>query len=225
MDGARIAAKSAYGYAKSAQYVGLPHQLCRPSGTGSPVDPARAMRTILFISSANPIKAAFEKPSGYGKPLRYALVDVRMPVGGVPADALRVGDYITGSTGTYFAVSLTLNEDPQVVECNAVVDVLRSEGNSAPGKQPYGGRRTTTDDLLLTRWPASVLRAGRTVAGRADLPGDVPDGGFEMLMPAVPGVTIRTSDRVTDNQGRAFVVSSVEYTDLGVRAVLVLAAT
>lgn len=224
MDGAGIAAKAAYGYAKSAQKAGLPHQLYRPIApiTPPPLDPACLLRTVQFISSASPIANAFSKPSGYGKPIRYALLDSRAPVGSPAGAAMQAGDYISGTTGTFFIASLTPDEDPMVVECNDTVAAVRPAGNAAAGKQPYGGRRSSTDVPLFTNWPASVIRAGRTIAGHADLPGDVPDGGFELLMPVVAGVVLRTSDRVADGQGRSFVVSAAEYSELGVRAVLVL---
>ena len=224
MNGAGIVAKSAYGYAKSAQHVGLPHTLFRPlSATApTPLDPACLLRPVLFISSANPIATAFLKPSGYGKPIRYALVDVRAPTDGSPGGALQPGDYITGSTGTYFVASLTPNEDPMVVECSATISISRPVGDTGSGPQPYGGATVTTDAPVMSGWPASVLRAGRTVAGRADLPGDVPDGGFEALLPAWPGTVVRTSDRVTDDQGRAFTISVAEVSAFGLRLVLVL---
>ena len=43
-----------------------------------------------------------------------------------------------------------------------------------------------------------------------------------MLLPAWPDVLIRTGDRVTDDENRAFNISEAELTDLGWRVELVL---
>ena len=215
MDAAGIQRKINRGGAIAARKLGQAFDLYRPNSATAPLDPARRIGSLLAYLDPD-FQFQAKKPNLYGKPIWGGLFDRTLT---------HTGDYLHGATGTFFVAAIQSILPTAVVECNAIVILTRPAGNTAAGKQPYGGRRTTTDGLLLTGWPASMLRAGRTVAGRADLPGDVPDGGFEMLMPAVPGVTIRTSDRVTDNQGRAFVVSSVEYTDLGVRAVLVLAAT
>ena len=213
MDAARIQARINRGEATAARIVGQPFTLHRPAGPSAPVAPATARGTILAYLDPDP-QFQGKRPNLYGKPTWGALMD---RTGTLP------GDYLVGAQGTFFLIAQQPLLPTAAVECNATVTVSRPAGNTAPGKQAYGGRRDSTDAPLITGWPASLLRAGRTIAGKADLPGDVPDGGFEMLLPALPGVTIRTGDRVVDGQGRAFILSSAELTDLGWRAVCVLA--
>ena len=219
MDGAGIIAKSQYGYAKSAQHVGLAHTLFRALDPVAPppLDPACLLRSILFICSANPINTAFLKPAGYGKAIRYALVDVRAPTDGSPGGAMQPGDYITGPTGTYFAASLTGNEDPMVIQCNETLSISRPAGKVKAGRQGYSGQTVATDTPLMTSWPASVLDGGRQQAGPQVLPGDVNFKGVLILMPSWPGVVIRTSDHLTDSQGRAYTINGAELTALGWR--------
>lgn len=196
-----------------AAVIGEPCTWFRPSGPANPLDPANARGELRCYFDPD---YAFggKKPNLYGKPLYGALFD---------RTATLPGDYLQAASGTYFLAAQQPLLPTAAVACNATVTLTRPGGNTASGKQPYGGRRDSTDTPLMTGWPASLLRAGRTIAGKADLPGDVPDGGFEMLLPAWPGVTLRTGDRVADGQGRAFVLSSAELSDLGWRAVCVLA--
>ena len=110
-----------------------------------------------------------------------------------------------------------------VVACNRTVTVSRPPQTNAPGLGAYMGRTEATDVVLVRQWPASVLDGGRMEGSRADLPGDVPMRGASVLLPW-PGVVIQTSDRIEDDQGRAFTVASAELTDLGYRIATALSA-
>lgn len=208
MDGRGIAAKVAYGYAKSAQKLGLPHTQYRPSGPLRPaLSPECRMRTVSFVASATP-DATFSRPNTYGKAALFGLLDARL---------MQASDYLDGDTGTWFIASLQADAIPLVVQCNATISIVRGAGNTAAGVQPYGGRRTSTDVPLMTGWPASVLAGGKQEAGRADLPGDVTMKGYTVLLPAWPGVTLRTSDRIVSSTGEVMTIAQAEVTDLGYR--------
>jgi hypothetical protein len=54
--------------------------------------------------------------------------------------------------------------------------------------------------------------------GPVDLPGDVRNPSWLILLPPLPGnVYLRSADVITDEQSRRYVISSAELTDLGWR--------
>ena len=209
-----IAAKVRYGYGKAGKKLGDVHTTYRPTLPTTPaLAPQNVMAFIPFISSATP-EGAFKRPSNYNQPLRYGLFD---------AGATRVGDYIDGATGTYFVASQTALEVPMVVACNAMLSVFRGAAASTVNEDVYAGRTVATDSPVLNQFPASLLIAGRSEAGRLDLPGDSSDRGAVILLPYVAGAVLRVSDRVQavfsepNEISRGFTISSVELTDLGYR--------
>lgn len=214
MTAARILERVQFGYAKAGQKLGLLHTLYRPTAPLTPaLAPQNRMRALPFASTATP-DASFRQPSKYGAPERYGLFDVR----GVGPVAVQVGDYIDGPTGTLFVASLEGDTIPLVVDCNAVLSVMLPPEGSLAQEDTYGGWGGSDDGTAkLLQYPASLIRGGRTVAGRADLPGDVPSGGFVAKFPALFGVVIGNDDWVRDQDGRRYTVSSAERTGLGWR--------
>ena len=220
MTAARILDRVQFGYGKAASKLGLPHTLYRPNGPGAPLASQNIMRALPFTTSQTP-DGEFKRPSRYGAPVAFALIDVR----GVGAAAVRVGDYVTGSTGVWFLASMEQLTIPMVVECNAVINVVRAAGVDLAHEDIYGGRTDGTDGTVLTGWPASVLQGGRIEVGRAGLPGDPSMKGYIVLLPAQAGALIRTSDRMIvtrwlatgENPDMAMVVNQAELTALGWR--------
>lgn len=203
------------GLGYGAAVLGAPFNVFRAAGPANPLDPAN--RVTMLLAYLDP-DAQFQakRPNLYGKPIWAVLAD---------RTGLRTGDYLVGATGTYFLIAEQPLLPTAAVECNAVVSLTRAPGVDEAHEDSYGGETRATDLPLMTGWPASLLRAGRTVAGRADLPGDVSEGGFQGLLPAYATVTIRTSDRLMDGDGRTFTVSAAERTDLGWRLMLILSVS
>jgi len=114
---------------------------------------------------------------------------------------LQVGDYIVGVEGTLFVAALQQLLPIFMVDCNRTVSLLRPAQQSGVGAQGYGG--------------------GTDVG----LPGDVKTPWWIVLLPQWAGVTLRTSDIITDDLGRRYVISSAELTDLGWRLTAMQAQT
>ena len=202
------------GLGYGAQVIGQPMAVHRPFRPASPLDGSRIGSVMVYFDPD--FMFSGKAPNLYGKAVWAGFFD---------RTATRVGDYLIGPDGTFFIAAMQPLLPTAVVECNATVTITRPAGNTAPGVNPFGGRKTSTDAPLMSGWPASVLLGGRTQAGRADLPADVQDKGFQVLLPAWPGVTLRTSDRLTDDAGRAFTLGAAELTDLGWRLDCVLSVT
>lgn len=215
INAALIQAKVNRGEGIAAAKLGEACDWRRPASASAGPAPATTRGTLTAWFNPD-FRFSARTPNLYGKPLWGALCD---------RTGLAVGDYLFAPSGTYFVAALQPLLATAVVQCTATISIARPHGNSGPGVQPYGGRTLTTDEPLMAGWPASLLIGGRAIAGRADLPADVPLAGVQALFPAFPGVVIRTSDRVTDDQGRAFAVSASERSDLGWRCELILSVT
>lgn len=215
IDAATIQARIDRGSGIAAAKLGEACDWRRPvSALAGPVAATSLGTTKAWL---NP-DAAFGRvlPNLYGKPVLGALCDRSL---------LQVGDYLFAQSGTYFVIAAQPLLATAVVQCTSTITVSRPHGNTGAGPQPYGGRTASTDTPLMVGWPVSILASGRTQTGRADLPSDVPNKGMTGLLPSFPGVVLRTSDRIADDQGRAFVISAAELSDLGWRLDLVLSVT
>lgn len=208
MDAAGIAAKVAYGYGKAASKLGPQHSVYRATSTGPAIAPANLVGTTPFIASATP-DGAFRRPSNWTTPEQFGLFD--------PTKA-RPGDYLTGSSGTWFVASTDTLTIPMVVQCNVVISIARGEA-IGPGLNPiYGGQTPAVDQTLLTDWPASLLSGGHSEAGRAMLPDDPKRfAGGICKLPPVPGVTFRAGDRITVDGGDTWMVAGAFLQSLGWR--------
>lgn len=200
----------------AASKLGQPCSWFRPFSSVNPIAPAAQMGTINVFLDPD-FQFGGKKPNLYGKPTWGALFD---------RTNTRPGDYLVLPDGsTFFLIAQQSLMPSAAVECNAVLSVTRAGGVSILNEDNYGGRTVATDVALMTLWPGSVIRGGRTIAGKADLPGDTQDGGYGALLPLWPGANIRTSDLVTAADGRTFTVSVAELSDLGWRLILTMSVT
>jgi len=207
MTAAKIAAKGAYGYAKLGKVLGQLHSQYRPITAGPALAPINLVGTLPFLASAT-ADGGFRRPGNWTSPEYFALVD---------PSRLRAGDYLNGPTGTWFVASLETLTIPMVVQCDVIVTLSRNSG-IAPGLNAEYGGDTAPDGTLLADWPASLIGGGVSESGRAALPSDPKRfGGGVCKLPAVPGVTIRSGDRIVVQNGDTFLVAAAFLQDRGWR--------
>ena len=198
-----------FGYAQAADILGQPYEIFRPMGTGNPLDSANLIGTLPATFDATPYK--FNKPNLYGTPVWYPLLDVSL---------VQPFDYLVGPLGTFFMHPQQPLLPLSCVSCNATVTVTRAKAArtaSGFGAQAPGGDDRASETVLATAWPCSLLEGTKGEKAETGLPGDTRAAWFKLLVPALPGVTLRSSDILTDGQERRMVVSSAEITDLGWR--------
>jgi hypothetical protein len=190
-----------------------------------------------MLVSLNAEDMGYKRPNKYGKATWYALFDATnaqvgdyLISGGAPllgengqqllAESGQglVADVAYYSRSTYFIAAMQPLLPILVVECNRVIDVVRTAQTSAPGVTAYGGRQASTDTLLMQQWPASILQGPKGEKDEVGLPGDTRQPWWVVLLPYYLGVELRTGDRINDDLGRSYTLSSVELTDLGWRA-------
>ena len=208
-------------FAAGAAQLGPVFSYYRPSGTGNPVDPANLIGTLPVALSADSL--SFKAPNLYGKAVWEGMWDGRLT---------QVGDYFVGPSGTYFVAAQQMLLPPVAVECNAIASFLRPHSSDDVGEiEEYGGDDASAEDALESGWPCSLLTKSRGEKSDANLPDDVKVPWFELLLPAVSGVTLKYNDVIncTDLVGgtnpQRFKVSSAEKTDMGWRILAMLAST
>jgi hypothetical protein len=183
--------------------VGALHTLFRPRTPLSPTGSGNAIMTMpaLFTPSAG-------RSALFGHPLYEGVVD---------AAYTRPGDYLVGPQLTWFVANQSPLLPVLCVKATRVIGVSRVPVTGAAGLAGYGGLQRASAVTVLAGWPASVVAHGYGL-DRADLPADVPLEGWSILLPPLPAnVILRSGDLVTDDLGRAGIVSSAESSDLGWR--------
>jgi len=213
MDGAFLQQKIWYGYSKSAQYIGTAFNQFRPT---TPINPFATGPIATLLASFNAQDMKYSKPNPYAKPLWYALVD---------GTQTAVGDYLQSCDQMFFIAAMQPLLPILAVQCTNTLNIYRPQQQTLPGANPYGGTVDENQTELMTGWPASVLQGTKGEKDGAVLPGDVRLPWWAILLPAFPGVTLRSADIITDDIDRRFIISSAELTDLGWRCTAMQAET
>ncbi len=216
-----VAKKIWTGYGKAALHVGFPTAIYRPSG---PTDPISNINLIATVPGAFALGQNFENPNRYGNATWRAMID---------GNQIEYFDYLVSTnmngSQTFFVAEKQPDLPIVTVLCNMTVNVKRPAQNDGTGLQGYGGNTLATETAIMTAWPASVLQGNK---GRVEvkLPGDTYDPFWEILLPALSGVEIKSRDLIEEDVSASapptrFVVSGAELTELGwrIRAQQVLA--
>lgn len=211
MDGNDIQKKIYSGYEKAVQRLGVPFNQVRPSVALNPIAIVQNVQKAAFSPDGK-----FLKPAGYGKPVWQALVDGRKT---------EVGDYFVGADATFFIIAMQALLPILAVKCNHVISVSTAASNAGIGAQPYGGNTLAGQHAYLSGWPASILQGPKGERSETNLPGDVKNPWWVILLPSFSGVLINTTDIVTDENEDRYVISSNELTDMGWRLTAQLQVT
>jgi hypothetical protein len=215
MDAVKLQSKIYGGYSKAASRIGYMTDVYAPSTAANPLDQVNKVRSIFASFNAEDMK--YSKPNKYGHPIWYGLFD---------GSQTQVGNYLNNNyDGTFFIAAQQQALPILLVQCNTIVNVLRVTQQSAVGAIGYGGDTALNELPLMTQWPCSILKGSKGDKSLVGLPGDTRDPWFEMLLPYFNGVTLRSSDIVTDDLARNYVISSAELTDLGWRCTIGQAQT
>ncbi|WP_028534216.1 hypothetical protein [Paludibacterium yongneupense] len=206
MDGATLQAKINAGYGKAAQRMGYFYQQYRATGPLNPLSGV-AVQSLLCSFTTN---FNFNLPNRYGQAAWLGIFD---------GSNVNPGDILVGHGGTFFVAAMQDTLPTYCVQCNRTVSVLRVAMDSGVGQVNYGADTDATEQTLMSGWPASILQGtkGKKSEVGAGLPGDVRMPWWAILLPAWPGVVLRTSDIIADDIGRRYTISSAELTDRGWR--------
>jgi len=207
MDGHRLQELIYRGNGHAARHIGNPCAVYRPQNSTAPLTNQVTSLPITFNAS-NP---NYTKPQLYGKAVWYADMDGRTTL---------PGDYLVRQFDDkiwYIAAQQQLL--PIVaIECNRRIRVVRTPPLTGSGQLGYSGIIDPVDALGTkdSLWPCSILAGGKPIPA-ANLPSDVRDAGWKILLPISVPLLIRSADLIEDDIGRGFAVGSAELTDLGWR--------
>ncbi|MCX7382774.1 MAG: hypothetical protein NT133_15460 [Alphaproteobacteria bacterium] len=190
----------------------------------------RMHRAMGRAASVSGVWCDAYRPHGAGPALDPANRFLRLPAYFAPHHSVwhgifdaaytQVGDYIVQDDAVIWFVAAQDPLQPLIcIRTNRLADISRPAGATRPGVNDYGGVAKETSAPLLTQWPASILAGGGSGAASAGLPADVPGGSWQIMLPSLAGVVLRSGDIVRDDLGRTAVVSSAELSATGWRLV------
>jgi len=204
MDGLKLRDKIYIGYGKAAKRIGFNYQQFRATSASNPLT-STALQTLPASFTTN---FSYSAPNKYGQATWLGLFDGR---------TFEPGDFLVGHQGAFFVAAMQDTLPIYCVQTNRVVSVLRVGMDAGVGLGGWASDTPANEVTLMQGWPASVLQGTKGETNDAKLPGDVKTPWWAILMPAWPGIVLRTSDIIRDELGRKYVISSAELTDMGWR--------
>jgi hypothetical protein len=215
MDGATLQNRVYYGYTQAALRIGLTFSQYRPLTASTALGAGNLLRTMPASFNAQDMK--YGTPNGYAKPTWYCVADGRL---------LKVGDYLTAASGTFFIAAMQPLLPILAVECNRTVTIYRPQQQAGVGALGYGGNTQSNQTAVVTAFPASLLIAAKAERNAVNLPGDGRSVSQMMLLPPIPGgVLIMDDDIVEDDLGTRYLIFGTELTDLGWRCTVMESET
>ncbi|MDF7789585.1 hypothetical protein CG435_10800 [Pantoea ananatis] len=206
MDAAKLRDKVYVGYGKAAKRIGYNAQQYRAVSAFSPLSTA-ALQTLPASFTTN---FTYSAPNKYGQATWLGVFDGRTFL---PGDFL-----VSPEDGTFFVAAMQTTLPIYCVQTNRIISVLRTQQQSGSGGvQGYGGTTAANEVALMSGWPASILQGTKGEKSPVSLPADAKTPWYVILFPSFTGIILRTSDIITDDIGRRYVISSAELTDMGWR--------
>ena len=204
MDGTKLQAKIYIGYGKAAKRIGFDYQQFRATSASNPL----SSTVLQTLPASFTTKFTYSAPNKFGEATWLGLFDARQ---------FSVGDFLVGRQGVFFIAAMQDTLPIYCVQANRTVDVLRVGMDVGVGLGGWAGDRRAAEESLMQGWPASILQGTKGETNEAKLPQDVKTPWWAILMPAWPGIVLRTSDIIRDDLNRKYVISSAELTDMGWR--------
>lgn len=205
MDAAKLRNKVYIGYGKAAQRIGYVAQQFRAASAFNPLQttPLQSLNAS-FTTNFN-----YSAPNKYGQATWFGVFDGRQFV---------VGDFLSSpEDGVFFVAAMQTTLPIYCVQANRIISVLRTSQSDSGGVIGYGGTTAENEVALMTGWPASILNGTKGEKSPVNLPADAKTPWYLLLFPSYGDIILRTSDVITDDIGRRYIVSSAELTDMGWR--------
>ncbi len=216
-------------YATTAAALGTPYRVYRSTGN-NPLSTAPIETTPVVVTSAKSSGFDFKRSSTFEDLLFAMQADF---------SNIRIGDYLVGSSGTFFIADMPPLRPVVAVQCNRLATISRSnsERNVAGGQaqglpsQPgstgrYRGVSTAVvpsgagETDIVIGIPCAMIGSTGRATGTGETPTDAPGPSrWRIYLPqsAAPKGTIHDRDIVTDEEGIRHQVSAAGWTPVGYR--------
>ncbi|NHN88865.1 hypothetical protein [Acetobacter conturbans] len=216
MDVDKLQQKVAYGLQKAATVTGVTVTQLRPATSIMPTtSDAIAQLKCLIDSSAS---FSGTTPLSWGHKFAYAAIDTT---------SIETGDYLLVNIDDnipnliqdmFFVARFEPWKPLLIVQTNTTISFLESDlstDDSSLGYRPPEGPVWEKDSPIASGWRVSMLQAGSSGRSLSHLGTDVSVGTWEILMPAIPEITIHQGLRIQDSSNNCYHVSTVEITTFG----------
>lgn len=206
MDGSQIQEKIYYGYGKAATHLGLTYTIYRSLDGLEPIKPENIVGEIKMSQT---VAWSYMVPKKYGDSTWILVVDGR---------ELLPGDFLVGSTKTFFVASMEHLMPILGVMCDRQITIRRPKSPDGVGDVGYSGyinNDNATSDLLLSDVPVAFLKSSRGEKNPVDLPTSAKMPWYAVFLPALGSVFLRNGDIITDDATQQYVISDNEHTHLG----------
>ena len=208
MDGVTLRDRIWRAAGQAAAKTGTPCDLYRPCDTDDPLAPAN--RILRLPATFLPLGGRTRRPVLQSDPLWEGLFDAAYTQ---PGDIIRRCE-----DGAIFFIAAQQPLLPVLcVRALRIVSINRPASPRSAGLNLYGGVVAATETTLAAGWPASILSGGNDGTGLANIQAEVTPGAWQVLLPPSLKLALRTSDILSDDQGRMGIIAAIETTDLGTR--------
>ena len=206
MDAAKLREKVYIGYGKAAKRIGYNAQQYRADSAFDPLQTV-VLQTLPASFTTN---FTYSAPNKYGQATWLGVFDGR---------EFEPGDFLVSpEDGTFFVAAMQTTLPIYCVQTNRTISVLRtSQAPGGGGVQGYGGTTAANEVAIMSGWPASILQGTKGEKSSVNLPADAKTPWYAILFPNFGDTVLRTSDIITDDIGRRYIISSAELTDMGWR--------
>lgn len=134
------------------------------------------------------------------------------------------GDYLVGDD-IHFIARIEPLRPALCVLCDQIVDFLNTDVSTDAGTNAYGGRTSSTDQVIAQGWPVSMSARTRGETDVSKLPSDTRAAYYDILAPPIPGVTLTFGMRVRDSALQDYEIVSAELSPFGWKLLAGLATT
>lgn len=190
----------------AARLTGAQTEAYRPTGPSDPLLPQN--RYLRLNATFTSVGSHLGNAVGYGTALWNGIFD---------AAYTQPGDYLVRNDGIWFIAAQQPLLPVLCVLTDRVVSFSRPAAQVNTGVNEYGGITAASLTPLLENWPASVITGSTGGRPDAGLPSDGSVPYSTVLLPAIPGVTLRVADLMSDDLGRSATIAAAELSALGWR--------